>query len=194
MKCIYYPKQCNRPVGFLINKRYVEQSKRLPKEFLFKSSVYVGEYSRDEVSLVSEGKIKSFMVCHKLNFKLRDDYDGDTLGIDFLLSNDKGKGYGTKLLNYAKNYSKQLGCNGYICLKADSTLSYYKAPHQFYRKNGFTTLDKVIDKKLDKFNKEGLQGSYLDFRPKLMFFPPQREIQNLSIWDKFVNFCNNLLS
>lgn len=82
------------------------------------------------------------MVCSKLNLPLRDDYKGQTLGVDFLVSYDKNKGYGSKLLKFAKHISEQEKCNGYICLKSDSTLNIYHAPHQFYRKNGFSTLDK----------------------------------------------------
>ena len=93
------------------------------------------------------------LVVHKTKMQFRNDYKGETLAIDFISTHKKNKGLGATIIDFAKNYSKQIGCNGYIVLKAVSHFSNDSAPHLFYRKHGFTSLDKNFDKKLDSFIK-----------------------------------------
>ena len=176
--------------SLLTTKNWVRSSKGLPSELIYRRHVDIPKHPRDEFTMFStkDGQIKSFMVCHKLNMPLREDYKGDSLGIDFLFSYEGSKGYGSKFLDFAKIFSKQIGCNGYIALKADSSLSINKAPHQFYRKNGFTTLDSKFDSKIDKYNRKHLQGSYKDFSSKLMFYP-QPEAKP-TFFDKVLTYFN----
>ena len=92
----------------------------------------------------------------------------------------------TIAIDFAKKYSERNGCNGHILLKATSI--YENTPHLFYRKQGFSTLDPEIDKKMDKFIKSGIEASSLDFRDMLMFYPPKKEDEKKNILQKIIDF------
>lgn len=104
----------------------------------------------------------------------REDYkEGPILLVHFIQSIPRGQGFGKALIDFAKNYSKQKGCNGHIMLKATSI--YENIPHLFYRKQNFSTLEPEIDKKMDKFIKSNKKATGLDFRDMLMYYPPMEE-------------------
>ena len=87
---------------------------------------------------------------------------------------DRKKGYGTKLLNYVKNYSKEIGCNGNLWLDSSPCLLPQEIPHTFYRKFGMTTDNKKIDKQLDKFIKQHKIPTHRDMCEVLMFYPENK--------------------
>lgn len=102
----------------------------------------------------------------------RDDYTTEPfLLIYFLSSNPRKNGFGKAMIDFAKNYSKQNGCNGYIMLKATSIFE--NTPHLFYRKQNFSTLDAKLDKKMDQFIKANKEATASDFRDMLMHYPPR---------------------
>ena len=131
------------------------------------------------------GRLMGDISCHKSDIQLRPDYEGTSLAIDYLASYPMKKGVGTTMINFAKTLSKKWGCNGYILLKADNSIFPSAVPHLFYRKMGFTTLNKKTDKKIDKFIKKGVSATKKDFRTDLMFFPQPK--QKLTLWDKLKN-------
>lgn len=112
------------------------------------------------------------LVCHKSELPLRPNYEKPVLAIDFLEVTTKNKGIGTKILKFAEEYSKQIGCNGYLTIKADGSFVPQKIPHIFYRKFGFSTFDKKTDKKLDKFIAQNTCATFKDFPCLLMHYPP----------------------
>ena len=116
--------------------------------------------------------------------QFRDDYKGDTLAIDFIGTDKENKGLGTTIIDFAKNYSEQIGCNGYIVLKAVSHFSKDSSPHIFYRKLGFTSLDENFDKNLDSFIKNKQKANPDIFPEKLMFYPEEK---NLGLFEKIKN-------
>ena len=124
------------------------------------------------------------LVVHKTKMQFRNDYKGETLAIDFISTHKKNKGLGATIIDFAKNYSKQIGCNGYIVLKAVSHFSKDNAPHIFYRKQGFTSLDKNFDKNLDSFIKNKQKVNPDIFPEKLMFYPEEKK---LSFFEKIKN-------
>lgn len=111
------------------------------------------------------------IVVHKSKMLHRNDYSGDTLAIDFIGSNERHKGLGSSMIEFAKNYSKKKGCNGYLVLRADSSIDKHQVPHIFYRKQGFTTLDKKTDNKLDMFIKNDKKATSFDFMTQMMYYP-----------------------
>lgn len=117
------------------------------------------------------------LVCHKSKLNIRPNYDSSVLAIDFLEVTDKDKGYGTTIVKFAKEYSEQIGCKGYMTLKADGTYMPEKIPHIFYRKLGFSTLDKKIDKQLDKILKQKGKAKKHDFPTLLMHYPADKSKQ-----------------
>ena len=124
------------------------------------------------------------LVCHKSELPLRPDYENSVLAIDFLEVTTKNEGLGTKILKFAEDYSKQVGCDGYLTIKADGSFMPERIPHIFYRKYGFTTLDKYNDMKLDKFIKKGCNATTKDFPCMLMHYPPQPK-DNMTFIQKF---------
>ena len=118
--------------------------------------------------------------CHKSSLYLRPDYNGSILAIDFIKTTNRGAGYGKSLLNFAKNLSKQIGCEGQIILKAVGKFTPMSVPHLFYRKNGFTTLDEEIDKKMDKYIKQNKRASTNEFLDMLMFYPDMEKKKSMT--------------
>ena len=128
------------------------------------------------------------MVCHKSELPLRPNYENSVLAIDFLEVTTKNKGIGTKILKFAENYSKQIGCNGYLTIKADGSFMPKKIPHIFYRKFGFSTFDKKFDIKLDKFIAQNTYATTNDFPCLLMHYPPlSKKVP------KFMQICTKIV-
>ena len=100
------------------------------------------------------------------------------LQVDFLgiRKSERRKGYGTDAINFAKNMSKKLGCEGRVILTADIT-PFEKdiAPHPFYRKNGFTCNNKILLKKIDNSIKNKKEMMFKDVQPAVMFYIPKKE-------------------
>ena len=144
-------------------------------DFVFKHSVNrVMQPNQHIFEMYSEDKSKKLgtLVCHKSELPLRPNYDGSVLAIDFLLVNDRNKGTGTKILKFAEDLSRQMGCKGYMTLKADGSYTPNSVPHIFYRKFGFSAFDKKTDKKFDKFIRQNRQATWRDFPNLLMHYPP----------------------
>lgn len=80
-----------------------------------------------------------------------------SLFIEYLMTNIKFQGIGTKLINFAKLESEKMGCGGRIDLVASKCFTPYMPPHIFYKKLGFKCTNKLMDKYLDfclKFKKK----------------------------------------
>ena len=131
------------------------------------------------------------LVCHKSDVPLRPNYDGSVLAIDFLEVSNKNQGLGTKILKFAADYSTQVGCDGYLTVKADGSFMPERIPHIFYRKYGFTTFDKRNDIKLNKFIKKGCNATTKDFPCMLMHYPPQPK-DNMTFIQKFAKTFQKL--
>ncbi len=114
-----------------------------------------------------------------------------SLYISYLYSFESGHGYGTKMLNFARNCSIKEGCGGRFHLDASISLLPQKVPHIFYRKYGMTTYNKKLDKKIDKFIKQGKTATSSDFSDIAMYYNPQENnkksqlrklLNKLKIW------------
>lgn len=86
-------------------------------------------------------------------------YSPDDLKPSFLICNlisyNHNKGYASRLLDFAEQESRRMGCKGRIHLESSGVFNPYKQPHIFYRKNGFGAFKKyynfILDKKI-KYN------------------------------------------
>ena len=95
--------------------------------------------------------------------------------IFLLYIKEQRQGYGKEFIDFAKNRSKQLDCDGRLFLMADSgVLDAEKPPHIFYRKQGFTTSDKKYLKKIDNFIKENKEMENKDSKPIYMYYVPEK--------------------
>lgn len=95
--------------------------------------------------------------------------------IFLLYIKEQRQGYGKEFIEFAKNRSKQLDCEGRLFLMADSgVLDAEKPPHIFYRKQGFTTSDKKYLKKIDSFIKENKEMENEDSKPIYMYYLPDK--------------------
>ena len=166
-------------------------------DFIYKHSVnsvmHPTQHIFDFYSNIDKNKLGT-LVCHKSELQIRPNYDGNVLVIDFLEVTNRNKGFGTEILEFAQKYSKQIGCNGFMTLKADSSYMPEKIPHLFYRKFGFSTLEKHTDKKLDKFIKTQTNATINDFPCMIMHYPELNKNQkNKKIINMFVNYYKKIL-
>lgn len=150
------------------------------------------------ISTTGDGNFGELIV-HKTDISRRTDYNGSSLAIDFIKSQQPGKGLGKQMLLFARNYSKQIGCNGYILGKADVSFTPQKIPHLLFRKYGLSSLDKNIDNRMDKFIKEGKIATSKDFPCMLVFYPPleipKKHSKLCKLFQKFLKFVGlNLLN
>lgn len=169
--------------------------KKLPDKLIYLRNINTAMHPPVEEYVIfspKNGKIGGIMHCHKMNVKIRPDFDGYPLGIDLIRTEKSGEGFGTALINFAKNYSKQIGSEGQICLKSVTSLSPMRIPHLFYRKQGFTTLDKKTDKLLDAFIKIKNCATYRDFPPILMYYPDKKACTKENFSGKINNFFNKI--
>lgn len=72
---------------------------------------------------------------------------------------EKLKGFGKKFINFAKRQSFRENCEGRVTLVAYNE---NKAPHIFYRKQGFTTNDEKVNSTLDEAIKNYESIKYLN--------------------------------
>ena len=76
-------------------------------------------------------------------------------------------------MDFAKSLYGELGCEGKVVLDASTTpYDPHNPPHIFYRKNGFTSDDKKMLKKIDKHIKKGKQLDYKTTPAIRMYYPP----------------------
>lgn len=100
---------------------------------------------------------------------------------------EQRKGYGKEFIEFAKNRSKQMNCDGRVFLMADSNVMDSKAPPQiFYRKQGFTTNDKKYLEIIDSFIKEKKEMENKDSKPIYMYYDPNKR----TIWQKIKDLFN----
>ena len=91
--------------------------------------------------------------------------------IDYLKSNVRDKGNGTKFITLAKKESKALDCKGRVHLIASRVYDYDRPPHVFYKKMGFVSNSSKMNKYLDKCIKFGMNVSQSKSSPLCMYLP-----------------------
>ena len=99
--------------------------------------------------------------------------------ISYLAMDEKRFGYGSKFLKFARNESKEHGCEGRIHLIASRVFSQYDPPHIFYRKSGFTAGNNKMNKYLDKCIKANIQISWDKSDNLPMYFPLQAKPEKI---------------
>lgn len=131
------------------------------------------------------------MYCSKYD-RVAEDKVLPSLMIHMIKSVPQKQGLGTVMLNIAKKFSQQIGCEGRLTLKAVSQFTPDDLPHIFYRKYGFNTLDTKVNKKLDCFIAKNKKATKDDFQDIMMYYPPvktedknQSKITKLSDYLKF---------
>lgn len=163
----------------------------LPDKLIYHNQVYKEGYRLEKFNVFStnpNSQNHGEMYCFKEHILRPDKQDFvPSLYIDFLYSTKSGEGFGTALLNFAKNYSKKIGCEGRIHLMASSGLIPQRAPQIFYKKCGLNSADKEINKKLDKFIKKHKNATFKDFTNTPMYYPPIKFRES-----KILRFFENL--
>lgn len=157
------------------------------------------QYDLYNLATMNTGKKNGFLVLQKAGINIENYYQGRILFINYISSSPMYNGYGEIMLNFAKKIAKKNNCNGHIILKSDTTFSPNQIPHLFYRKNGFTSLDKKIDKKMDKFIKQGKPATHKDFPSLILYYPaptkyPSEINKKTSLIDKIKNFFTNIFT
>lgn len=159
----YPPLKCNLP-------------KKIPEKLIIHDkweyfNSYIDQFRMFSTKKEDFGKL-AVMRCFPEMIKRDLLVDIPSLYVQFLSSNCSGSGFGTAMLDFAKNYSKKIGCGGRFHLSADVAFMPNRVPHIFYRKYGMNTGIPKIDFKLDKFVKLGKNATYKDFNNIEMYYPP----------------------
>ena len=161
-----------------VNRRCIVNVHRM---FETKTGKYVGEmvtqpYKNITSNLIypEEGKTKALEIVRLLVFQRR-------------------KGYGTKFINFAKNESNEYNCNNHLFLLASSLYDPQYPSHIFYRKQGFTSINKKMNKILDKCiaKNEKLNNA----ENLIMYMPVKKEEpgQKYGFFKKLKNLLSKLI-
>lgn len=166
--------------------------KPMPDYLIHRSVVMYEGFPVDTFTMFStknsEARAKTVMRCIPEHIK-RDGKVVPSLYIAFLFSRISGLGMGTKMLNFAKNLSKQWDCDGRIHLYADNSMNIMRVPHPFYYKNGLRAKETKVNKRLARFIKQGARCTYLDFEATYMYYPPLKKSQEkIGFWEKVRDF------
>lgn len=130
------------------------------------------------------------MICYK-SYYFHNWKKIPALYVSWLSSEPSGKGFGSKLLDFAQHYSQEIGCGGRIYLHASSDVSPYRIPHPFYRKYGLNTGKRYLDKMLDKDLQHPIRTLTADdYNTELMYYPPI-SYEKVSLYQKFKNLISN---
>lgn len=160
--------------------------KKIPDRFIWQTE---DSFCKDihVFRMFTKGKKSSLvalMRCCKAGYE-----DPPSMIVTFLMSYDRGKGYGSEMLKFAEKLSRNIGCEGRLMLRASTSLLPQKIPHIFYRKYGFTTNDSKEDKRLDMFIENQKDASYKDFSDMLMYYDPNKKVvKKKTIWEKIEKF------
>lgn len=111
------------------------------------------------------------MIAHPIRRRFEEE---NTLFIRSLIISKPRKGFGTKFLDFATHLSKEKGLGGRLGLFAATTdADPFNPPHIFYRKYGFTTDDKKLLKKIDRYIRLKKQLSYKTTPTRYMYYPAE---------------------
>lgn len=153
--------------------KYLLQSQPVPERLIMKKSYEYFGSQVDQFVMFStkEGdNRKASMLCFPQNIYRDGKNSVPSLYVWKLFA--PGGGFGTAMLDFARTYSKKLGCNGNIHLQASGCYDAYRVPHIFYRKYGMNTNNPAINSKLDQFITKGKSATCFDFDEVQMFYPP----------------------
>ncbi len=136
-------KSLNRIQGIIF---YNPPKTNLYRMFDIKKSIYVGE--------MSVAKRKDLYI--------------ESLNVE---PNIRRNGYGKRFLNFAVNLSNKLGLNGNLRVMAGLTANdLLNPPHIFYRKYGFTSDNKEVLSKIDKFIENQIKPEPYDLPITVMYY------------------------
>ncbi len=113
-------------------------------EYIYKM---VDTFSKQEIACMSARPMR-YISPFQSYYPIRKPYK--SFYIEYLESKFSGFGYGTALINIAKQESKRLGCDGRVNLIASRVFDPKRPPHIFYRKCGFTSNDSLMNFIMDE--------------------------------------------
>ena len=147
------------------------------------------------ISSTTQPFITGVLTCSEER-EFRDNGKRKAIFVGLIKSNPRKQGLGTEMLNMAIGLSKKLGHEGRIFLCAFPSLCEEEVSQIFYRKFGMNCEDKKLNKKMDKFIKEGKSATIKDFPDKIyMYYPPvptvkPEKIRKKSLIDNFLDVFN----
>lgn len=117
----------------------------------------------------------------------------DALKIERLIVENKRQGYGSAFLRLAQAESEQKGCGGKVFLVASTIYDKNNPCHIFYRKQGYTSTNSYINKKLDRciINNSKLSSYYSE---NLLMYRPVDEVKQPQPQEsRLLRFLKNLI-
>ena len=166
--------------------------RKLPQYLILRN---YGKEEDDGIRFFSAFSTKTGKICGHVScipeILLRDKQKIRSMYVDELISYNPGHGVGTILLDFVRTLSKKYDCGGRFHLNSSACFQPNRIPHIFYRKYGMTSGSKCIDRKLDKFIKQGKMATHRDFGSLSMYYPPKDfngKIKFLECVMKFLSF------
>ena len=119
----------------------------------------------------------------------------NALEIVRLIMEERRMGYGSKFIEFAKYESKQSGCDGRVFALASRLYDRLHPSHIFYRKNGFTSVDKKLNQIMDECMANG-QNLDIEHADNLFMYLPIKEKPRKSsgFFKKLKNLLINLFN
>lgn len=146
-----------------------------PDKLIYQKTAYLYNNKLETFIMFSTkkgNKNQAVMKCFADRINRDNKRDIPSLNIWKLASTNSGQGFGTALINFAKKFSKKIGCEGNIHLLADTSFSTGRVPHPFYIKMGMNCADKSINKKIQKFIAKNKNMMPKDVESVYMYYPP----------------------
>ena len=156
--------------------------KKLPETLIYRRPDIINAKGHKFASFVlfnTKNNNKTFMRCRPEKITRDKQENIPSLFISNIISSPQKCGLGTKMLDFARNFSKKIGCNGYFHLIADDCYTPNSIPHIFYWKYGMNTGFRRYNDKLDFFVMMNKKATYKDFPHLEMYYPP---IKNPKFW------------
>jgi GNAT superfamily N-acetyltransferase len=157
---------------------YKPKIQPLPRTLILASKTYEQDFYK--MLTTKDPRVVGIMYAFPNEIDKRNFYH-----VGLLYIKEQRQGFGTEFIDFAKNRSKQLGCEGRVFLQAESeVMGAQKPPHIFYRKQGFTTNDKKYLKVIDEFIKENKEMENKDSKSIYMYYDPN----NYTFGQKLLNW------
>lgn len=150
--------------------------KKLPEALIHRFppyELYGGKVMNSFIMFKPKRQTERTLMCCYPELIHRDNKDNvPSLLITKILSIPQRCGLGSKMLNFAQQFSKEKGCNGYFHLVAGDFYMPNHVPHVFYYKYGMNTNSRETNDSLFYYALMNKDATYKDFNDVYMYYPP----------------------
>ena len=180
----------------LLNREYL---KEIPKELIYSYTEHIkgsGFSQGYDINVHKMADMRTGNYVGKMITRVKKNVDCtyiypeksacNALEIVAILLKERKKGFGSKFLKFAKYESLKSGCEGRVFLCASRLFNINHPPHIFYKKNGYVSVSKKMNKLMDDCIKNGTELDIKQADDLLMYLPVKEEPQKTSGFSKLL--------